>query len=393
MRHLLVGTILILLAACDDQASRTSSEVPTELPESLYGKRLLFLGTHPDDEWGLMPVLAEACLFHDATCHFVSTTPAEMGCLETMGLIDFEACAAHRRREFEASAAIAHGTTEVLGWQDLFYAHDGEGLRRNLAQWGQANGGRDALVDAILDVLRRNRPEVVFALDPRHGVTCNPNHRATSLLLSEALERLPPEDRPRVLFENTYNVYERMTPEMYEAIDRGAMYPWPDRDDPNLFYDGTRILPDGRRAVDLQLETIRAYASQFPGLPEDATIDADPERLRIPLVDLADIDPTEELCTPLELSEYKTIDKTLEFVGRKYAEIAEASAEPHAFRLVHEGEAVGEYGALEAWPHRVESDFPEKGVRLTVAAETMEKAEAARAKYLQHVMRFVEAPP
>ncbi|MCB2096874.1 MAG: hypothetical protein KDE05_04515, partial [Parvularculaceae bacterium] len=111
-----------------------------------------------------------------------------------------------------------------------------------------------------------------------------------------------------------------------------------------------------------------------------------------PLVDLVDIDPTEELCTPLDLSEYKTIDRTLAYVGRKYAEIAEHAGDAHAFRLTHDGEVMGAYGDLDAWPSRLTREFPEKSVQLLVAAGTMREAEAAQAIYLQHVMRFVEAP-
>ena len=392
MRSLLIFLGVFLLGACDRHATTTEQATQVDLADSLRGQKLLFLGAHPDDEWVLMPIFAEACLINGATCHFTITTSAELGCMETMGMIDFDACAAIRKQEIATSAAIANGSTEFLGWQDLFYAHDGEGLRRNLVRWKEMNGGREALVEQVVDLLRRNKPDVVFGIDPRHGSTCNPNHRATSLLLVEAVNRLPVEDRPRVLFENTYTVFERMTPEMAEAVDHGAMFPWPDRNDPDIFFDATRILPNGKRAIDYQLDALRAHPSQFPGFPDDASIDADPEQLLIPLVDLADIDPTEELCTPLDLSEYKTLDKTLTFVGRKYAEIAEKTNEPHAFRLTHDGEVIGEYGNLTAWPHSLQSDFPEKGVSLIVAAATAAEAEAVQSKYLQYVMRFIEAP-
>ena len=392
MRRIFVIATAILLAACANETSPSAADRPEDLSEALQGKRLLFLGAHPDDETVLMPIFAEACLFNGASCHFVNTAQAELGCIDTLGRVDFEACAALRMNELKASAAIVNGTTEVLGWQDLFYAHDGAGLRRNLVRWEQLGGGREALVDAIRQVLIENRPDVVFAIDPRHGSTCHPNHRATSLLLVEAVDRLPDEQRPRILFENTYTVFERMTPDEVEAVDLGAMFPWPDRDEPIIYYDATRILPNGRRAIDYQIDALRMHPSQFPELPEDASIDADPAQLLIPLVDLVDIDPTEELCTPLDLSEYKTIDRTLAYVGRKYAEIAERAGDAHAFRLTDDGEVMGAYGDLDAWPSRLTREFPEKSVQLLVAAGTMKEAEAAQAIYLQHVMRFVEAP-
>ena len=322
---------LAALLACTPGEPTTGSD----LMDSLRGKSLLFLGAHPDDEWVLMPILAEACRFRGASCHFVSTTAGEAGCFETLRMTDLDGCAAQRARELDASAALAGGTSEVLGWPDLFYAHDGDGVRRTLAVWERQRSGRDGLVGELVDVLRREEPDVVFALDPRHGSTCHPNHRATSLLLVEAIERLPAQERPRVLFENTFSVFEAMDEETAAAVDGGAMFPWPDRDDPNHFVDGTRILPDGRRAIDVQLDSLRAHASQFPGLPEDASIDADPEQLHIPLLDLADIDPTEDLCSPLDLSAYKTSDVTLEYIGRKLKAIAENGDRGLALGLEH----------------------------------------------------------
>jgi len=47
---------------------------PTKAPdgafgftEHLGGKSLLFVGAHPDDEWGVAPMFAEACLFNGAS--------------------------------------------------------------------------------------------------------------------------------------------------------------------------------------------------------------------------------------------------------------------------------------------------------------------------------------
>ncbi|MEM1248492.1 MAG: PIG-L family deacetylase [Acidobacteriota bacterium] len=393
MRRRLAGAaawlaLVAALASCAPDEPTTDSA----LMNSLAGRKLLFLGAHPDDEWVLMPILAEACLFRDASCHFVSTTAGEVGCFETLRMVDLDACAELRTREFSDSAAIARGSSEILGWPDLFYAHDGDGLRRGQAVWEEQRGGRDSLVGEILGLLRREAPDVVFGLDPRHGSTCNPNHRATSLLLAEAVRRLPVDERPRVLFENTFSVFEAMDEDVVAAVDRGAMFPWPSRDDPNLFYDGARVLPDGSRAIDVQLASLRAHASQFPELPADASIEADPSQLQIPLLDLADIDISEELCSPLDLSEYKTSDVTLEYIGRVLKAQARDASGAIALRLRYLGKTVTEHGDLESSAHRLESDFPGRAVRLVVGANNLETAELARARALRLLEPFLLAP-
>ena len=133
--------VSLLLASSRAPVSGASSALDAELVESLSGKRLLFFGAHPDDEWVLMPLLADACLFRGSSCHFVSVTPGEWGCFETIDEPDLDACARLRRAELARSAALANGTVEVLDWEDLFYAHSGAGLRRTLARWADARGG------------------------------------------------------------------------------------------------------------------------------------------------------------------------------------------------------------------------------------------------------------
>lgn len=392
MRLLALVFACLALVACSQNPTQDQATEPDGLTTSLAGKKLMFVGAHPDDEWVLMPILAEACNFNGASCHFLTVTRAEWGCFETLGTTDLDACADQRAAEFKASAAIANGTTESLDWQDLFYAHSGDGLRRNLQRWAEVEGGREALVSQLVDSLTRTKPDVVFGLDPRHGATCNPNHRAASLLLIEALAQLPDTDQPRVLFENTFAVFERMTPEMLERADQGAMYPWPDRQDPNLYYDASRTLPNGRRAIDYQIDSLRAHASQFPGLPEDLEATAEPAQLRIPVIALDDIDPGLDLCTPLDLSGYKTVDVTLEFVGRQILASAEAQETVLTVRLTGQEETIVDYGAEIEAPFSRTLTFPSREVTLVVGATTPEATDAALAAYTRLVKRYTEAP-
>lgn len=388
---------LLLTASTPQQASESASSV-NDLARSLGGKRLLFLGAHPDDEWVLMPILAEACVFNGAVCHFVNTTHSELGCYGPIREPDLDVCAERRRNELARSAKLANGTVEYLGWKDVFYAHDAAGLRRNLQRWEAIHGGREALVETIVDVLRRSRPDVVFTLDPRHGATCHPNHRATSILLVEALARLPEAQRPRVLLENVFAVPEGMSEEMIASTERGAMYPWPDIDDPVLYYDATQVLPNGRRAIEYQVDAMRAHSSQFPGLPDDLEVDVETDHLKIPLIDLADIDPTEDLCAAFDLSHFKTFDVTLDFLGRQMQALAAGlSSRPEfesdiAFQVLVDGELVVEYGSLDEQGQRAEADFPRRRVRMIVGAQTTAAAQAALEAQLRLLSRFAEAP-
>lgn len=277
-----------------------------ELMEALAGKALLFFGGHYDDETVLMPLLVDACRFRGATCHFVFAVDSGVGCYG-IGVADPVECARIRLEEVRNSVALAGGTVSFFGWSDLFYAHNSAGLRRNLEKWEESYGGRDALVGRFMAEIEERRPDVVFSFDPRHGATCNPNHRAVSRLALEALERVAEDERPRVYFESFNQVLERMSEEQIAVFERGGFYPWPGQT-PSLFYDATRKLPDGRRAIDVHVDSLRAHASQFGEIPADFLPDAPDDLMRIPIVPLESIDPKEDLCDAMALDEYKSVD-------------------------------------------------------------------------------------
>jgi LmbE family N-acetylglucosaminyl deacetylase len=392
IKHLLAGTLAIILSACSSGLSETNAGRASDLSASLKDKRILFVGAHPDDEWVLIPIMAEACLFNGASCHFLSVTRAEWGCFETVGETDLDACAERRSQELQSSAEVVNGTSELLDWEDLFYAHSGVGLRRNLNRWAEAKRGHEALVFALAEVLERQKPDVVFGLDPRHGATCNPNHRAASLLLIEAVNQLSADKRPRVLFEDSFAVFGRMTPEMIEASDDGAMFPWPERDDPMLYFDAGKTLPNGRRAIEYQVESRRAHASQFPDMPEIVVLSAAPSQMLIPLVDLDDIDPSTELCTPLDLSAYNTVDVSLDQIARRIEAAVKASDAAEYVRLQHGEKVILEYGEMDDGSFIALRDFPDKRVSLTVSASSQQAANIALETYVRLVRRFTDAP-
>ena len=207
MRSIFHWTIAAALVA---SAPAQAETVQFAWPADLAGMSILYVGAHPDDEWGVSPLLAEACIDGGAKCHFVVASEAKSyGCLLTIKLADPEKCSKIRRKEMLRSAKLFCAKAEFYGWADLFYAFNNAGLDRTLKEWADQVGGRDALVDRFEKTLREQGPQIVFTLDPRHGSTCHSSHRATALLLVEAVGNLSPPDRPQVWFEQTDNIDER----------------------------------------------------------------------------------------------------------------------------------------------------------------------------------------
>ncbi len=303
--------LAISLAACSiaPDPARPEAEASFDFSDHLAGKTLLFVGAHPDDEQAANAFMAEACLFNGASCHYTVVSEARSyGCYLTLGMTDPAACSDLRREEMRASAALTNGTVTFFGWDDLFYAHDNAGLDRNIEAWAAKQGGRETLVARFAAELDAVEPDIVFSLDPRHGVTCNPNHRAVSILLMEAIGSLAAPSRPELWFENDFMFIEQMTEEERALYTEKAGYAWPADDPPFVWYDGNRVLPNGRTPFDYVADTLKAHASQYPGIAdgsEDALPPADARR--VPLVRAAGIDASRDLCSALDL-DFPTFD-------------------------------------------------------------------------------------
>lgn len=301
----LLSWLAITVGAC---AAQGVGDGPLELDftELMQGKNVLFVGAHPDDEFEFAPMLAEACLFNGATCHFVIASEAHsVGCsLAAEDTVDPDECSEVRREEMRRSAALLGGEVTFFGWEDLFYSHDAAGLALNLAQWAADNGGHDALVARFRSVLDERQPDIVLTLDPRHGSSCHPNHRAVAKLLFEAIAGLPPSTHPDVWLEADFWIAERLEGELKDIFMRGGIIPWPGVDTPLYWYDATKRLPNGHEAWDYLVEVQRVHRSQFPSLADGRPAPWVPREFRrIPLVRAADIDPDDELCEPLGLAQ------------------------------------------------------------------------------------------
>lgn len=253
-------------------------------PQPLSQQRILFAGAHPDDEWGVAPLLAQACIDAGAKCHFVIASEAHSyGCVPSIGLRDPQECTRIRREEMRSSAALFGATLEFFGWEDFFYGFNQSGMNNTIAGWAAAAGTRAALVDQWEKVLREQRPTVVFTLDPRHGSTCHPGHRATATLLLEAVERLPADARPVVWLEQTDNIDSRSS-EVESANSQIGYMAWPEAGDVTWF-DANQQLGSGEAAYEYALAVRRAHASQYPDEASGKNRPSAPESLRrVPLI-------------------------------------------------------------------------------------------------------------
>ena len=168
----LAGLLLLLGSASRGGAG--------EAPPTFPGARsVLWIGAHPDDEVLAAPLLARLCLEERLACTFLVLTRGEAGscrlpggCLPSLGAV--------RAREMRRSArlfgaALRHWTLP-----------DGGGL----SGWSAAAGGEEALLGRLAAAIEASGADLVLTLDPRHGSTCHPDHRAVGAAAVEAARRL-----------------------------------------------------------------------------------------------------------------------------------------------------------------------------------------------------------
>lgn len=313
MWRILAAASSLVLAGCITAFPSNQLPPPTAAtpafswPQNLNGTTILFVGAHPDDELGVAPLLADACLHRGAQCHFVVAADANSpGCLLTVGLHDFQECSRIRRKEMNASAQLFRGTVEFFGFDDLFYSHNSAGVQRVVDHWSQQAGSREALVSRFAKVLQERRPALVFALDPRHGSSCSPAHRAASAILLEAVSRQPVSQRPEIWFEQS-DLIDARSEEVARINKAGGFVGWPQTAVATLTYDASQSLPSGKEAYDYVRQVRRAHATQFPDeAAEKVHLDPADNIKRVPLAPAHSI-AEEDYCDPLNLR-YPTQD-------------------------------------------------------------------------------------
>ena len=188
-------------------------------------------------------------------------------------------------------------STNDLRSRDLAFHNDDAALN------GAAdNGGRKAMVRSMHDVVADFGPEIVLTLDPRSGNSCHPNHRAVAHILFEALDQLPEGERPEVWLEGDFWIGARLSGELSEIFANSGVIPWPGVDWPVHWYDANKLLPNGHPAWDYLVEVQRIHKTQYPALADGRPAQPVPaEFKRIPFINAADIDISDELCDPLQL--------------------------------------------------------------------------------------------
>lgn len=149
-------------------------------PPTFPGVRsVLWVGAHPDDEVLAAPLLARLCLEEELPCAFLVLTRGEAGicrlpagCHPTLGDV--------RAREMKRSARLFGAT--LRHWT----LPDGAAL----SGWSAAVGGEEALLGRLAAAIQDSGADLVLTLDPRHGSTCHPDHRAVGAAVVEAARRL-----------------------------------------------------------------------------------------------------------------------------------------------------------------------------------------------------------
>lgn len=297
MRRLILAvTAIVMLTANGPEQRRTYS-----LPGDIRGQTILYVGGHPDDEWGFAPILAEACVERGAKCRFLVAADANSGgCLITIGLRDFKECSTRRRVEMQHAAALFGGTVEFLGFDDLFYAFNERGLSRTLSEWASSAGGNEALVRRFEDAIRRARPRLLFTFDPRHGSSCHVGHRAAATLAIEAVKRMPKNERPEIWLEQTSELEEHGE-EAAAAVASGGYFAWPETSREAYWYDANRLFSNGRTAFEYVIENRKKHATQMPDEASGKRILNPPHTARwVPISPLS-VGESADFCTPLNL--------------------------------------------------------------------------------------------
>ena len=122
--------LALLVGACggstatpaDATAMSDAATMPSDdLIANLAGKRILWIGAHPDDESTIAPILGEACVDQHAICSFLVLTRGESGncarpdgCLPDLVTVRMQR---HGRTSVRpASTAVPRRPSDSLRW-------------------------------------------------------------------------------------------------------------------------------------------------------------------------------------------------------------------------------------------------------------------------------------
>jgi LmbE family N-acetylglucosaminyl deacetylase len=173
--------------------SRTSDAtiVAPALASRFPIRSILWVGAHPDDEGYASPLFYDLCKQRGTACTFLVVTDGGKGnCVlgaGACGVTDNGGApagsgGAFRIKEMQNSAAFFGANLLTLKLEDTGSDTVG-GVAEN---WNIAIGGAsnsiDAIVANIAAAIRQSQADIIVTFDPRHGVYCQPDHRAAGAL-------------------------------------------------------------------------------------------------------------------------------------------------------------------------------------------------------------------
>ena len=129
-------------------------------------QRIVVITAHPDDEVLMAPLLARRCVRGAASCAILVMTTGNAA-----GLGDTRAV------EMQQSAALLDLRLTQWTFSDAMANVD--------ATWATEAGDRATLIARLSAFIAAEHPDLILTLDPRHGSTCHPAHRAIGQLVAD----------------------------------------------------------------------------------------------------------------------------------------------------------------------------------------------------------------
>lgn len=167
-----------------------NAEKPSPLVATLSrGARVMFVGAHPDDETFVGPLLARAA--DSGPVLIVCFTRGEGGKDVFTGLQGVE-LGIERMKELDRAAYVLRADVVFLDFENGFENDianpkaSAETPLHAIKRW--RSSGRDP-VGEMVKVIRAYRPDVIVTFDPEQGFTGHREHRAVSMVVTEAFKR------------------------------------------------------------------------------------------------------------------------------------------------------------------------------------------------------------
>ena len=199
--------------------------------------RILWIGAHPDDEALIAPLLGKECVDGTSDCALLVVTRGENGGDGNV-----------RAQEMVAAAALLHARLTQWTLPDVMQSVN--------EQWN-----RDALVAAIANVIESERPSTVMTLDPNHGSSCHPAHRALGSIVADAAAMTSTP----VYFVETFYTIDSGGFVFRSAVNASSML----------------LRWDASATWHFLIEDVRAHASQFTAEQVDALATVPLEQRRV----------------------------------------------------------------------------------------------------------------